>query len=148
MLGKCEHDTEMVTISRSERHGLVWGFVFGASLVVFIGLLGSDIFINSSLAQDQLPWLVNADEYYRKDVTIPLGAVTVVIIAMLHLERKPKLELSLGALQAVASVVIAMVASGLINLTFAEIWISAAIILSPAIIYICIEQISRRCFGS
>ena len=143
--GKSVRNTEQVSISRSERHGLMVAWIFGTALVIVIGLLGSDVFVRQNFAQDLLPWLINSDAYFRKDITIPLGAVTVVFILILQLDRKPRLELSMGTIQVVVSVVIAMVASGIINLTFKELWISAAIILSPAIAYWIVERISR-CF--
>ena len=142
-----KNDAGLVNISPSEQRGLKIAFFFGLSLVILIGLLGSDVFIDSALAREQLPWLVCADVYFRKDITVPLGAVTLVFMAVLLLDRKPKLELSLGTVQAIGSVAIAMVASGIVNLSFVELWVSAIIILSPATVFFATEQISRRCFG-
>ena len=141
-MGKCNQDTDVVQVSSSERLGLVIGFVFGTVLILLIGLAGSDVFIDIALARGQLAWLTEADDYFRKDIMIPLGAVTMVFIFMLQLERKPKVELSFGTFQAVAAVTIALVSSGVINLSFSELWVAAGIILSPAIVYLGTERIS------
>ena len=98
--------------------------------------------VDWGLARGQLAWLTEADDYFRKDIMIPLGAVTMVFIFMLQLERKPKVELSFGTFQAVAAVTIALVSSGVINLSFSELWVAAGIILSPAIVYLGTERIS------
>ena len=116
---------------------------FGTALIFLIGLIGADAFVNSIIVQDNLHWLIVASNYFRKEIAVPLGAVTLAFLLMLQFERKPTQEVSVRIWEILVGILVAIVAIGYVNLPLLSKVVIAAIILSPVIVYFATERITR-----
>ena len=80
-------------VSPNDRVALRWGVGFGIFVIVLLALLGTES--QAPLATDRPSWLLRVIPYFNKEAAIPVGVVTVVLLAMLHYDRKPKSDWTL-----------------------------------------------------
>ena len=139
---KKRKNPKFVAISRKDRTGLRAGSVFGTLLVIFLGLIGSDAVLVSPILADNAQWLQVASGYVYKELAVPVGAVTLALIAMLQLERKPVIALNFTVWQGVVAVLVGIVALGFVNFGWVAQLVSATLTFSPALVYWVIRRLA------
>ena len=98
----------------------------------------------SSALSHRSPFLAPAGIlYFNKEAAIPVGVVTVVLLAMLHYDRKPKSDWTLLLGGTFITFLAGFVHAGFMNLEWPLGLASALLIISPCIVYIIVYNCLR-----
>ena len=128
-------------VSPNDRVALRWGVGFGIFVIVLLALLGTEF--QAPLATGRPSWLLRVIPYFNKEAAIPVGVVTVVLLAMLHYDRKPKSDWTLLLGGTFITFLAGFVDAGFMNLKWPLGLASALLIISPCIVYIIVYNCLR-----